>query len=87
MTRSTISVLAMLSALAIGTSVAEAGPGKGRGHGGGGVGASKGWSGTPPGFSARGQHRGWVDGRPRGWTKGKRKGWGTRTTPPGWRDR
>ena len=87
MSRSILNVLALVSAFAIGTSVAAAQPGKGRGGGPGGPSASKGWTGTPPGFSSRGLRRGWVDGRPRGWSKGQRKGWGTGTTPPGWRDR
>ena len=82
MSRLTCSMLAFVSAIAIGTSMADAKPGGGRGNPGG----AHAWSGTPPGFS-QGVKRGWVNGRPPGWSKGKRKGWGTRSTPPGWRNR
>lgn len=43
---------------------------------------------TPPGWSSRGQRRGWFDGRPRGFGKGRKRGWHRGTlsgsVPPGW---
>jgi hypothetical protein len=89
MLRSTIMV-ALMSALVLGSSIAAADPGRGRGPGMRAQAGKTphGWTnGLPPGFSSPGRKQGWVNDRPPGWSKGKKKGWRGGTTPPGWRGR
>ena len=89
----TLVVLALTSALALGTGVASAKPGKGKGWGGPpgharSQAAPRAWTdGVAPGFRSRGLRRGWRgEAVPPGWNRGVKRGWNRdRTMPPGWR--